>query len=215
MSEFRKFPSIPRLVRGCVVTEKIDGTNACVVVEEYQFGHHVGGVPEGTVFVMGPCDGEDGLPTHEYLVYAQSRNQLITPGKSTDNHGFAGWVWECAAALADTLGPGYHYGEWWGSGIQRGYGLPNGEKRFSLFNTGRWTEENVQMVSGLGSLSVVPVLWVGTFSEPAIVDVANYLEANGSAAAPGFMNPEGIVIYHQAARQLFKYTLDGDGHKSA
>ena len=34
------------------------------------------------------------------------------------------------------LVPGRHFGEWWGSGIQRGYGLD--EKTFSLFNAYRW-----------------------------------------------------------------------------
>jgi hypothetical protein len=42
--------------------------------------------------------------------------------------------------------------------------------------------------------------------ELAIVD----LRALGSKAAPGFMNPEGIVIYHQAAKMYFKKTLLND-----
>jgi hypothetical protein len=36
------------------------------------------------------------------------------------------------------------------------------------------------------------------------------LRVNGSKAVPGFMNPEGIVIYHTAAGQYFKKTIDGD-----
>lgn len=32
-AEFVPFGKIARLKRGCVVTEKLDGTNACVVVE--------------------------------------------------------------------------------------------------------------------------------------------------------------------------------------
>jgi hypothetical protein len=27
---------------------------------------------------------------------------------------------------------------------------------------------------------------------------------------PGFMDPEGIVVYHVAANQMFKVTLKGD-----
>jgi hypothetical protein len=30
----------------------------------------------------------------------------------------------------------------------------------------------------------------------------------GFAAAPGFMNPEGICIYHTQTRSVFKVTLD-------
>jgi hypothetical protein len=59
----------------------------------------------------------------------------------------------------------------------------------------------------------VPVLYEGIFRELALTEVTNSLALEGSVAAPGFMDPEGIIVYHQAARQLFKYTLDGDGHK--
>lgn len=66
-------------------------------------------------------------------IAAGSRNRWITP--EDDNYGFARWVQEHRDQLI-TLGPGRHYGEWWGSGIQRRYGLA--EKRFSLFNVQRW-----------------------------------------------------------------------------
>lgn len=220
MPEFRKFGSIARLYRDCTITEKIDGTNACVVVEEFPFGWHAGGVDSEGVshelpviypaaFVTGPCDADDGLPTHEYLVSAQSRTRRISPGKSTDNHGFAGWAWDNAEALVKVLGTGYHYGEWWGSGVNRGYGLANGEKRFSLFNVHKWGS----VTHAVPGLSVVPKLYVGPFSDDAVQGIVNRLELQGSVAAPGFMNPEGIIVYHHAAKCYFKYTLDGDGHK--
>jgi len=47
---FQPWPKTPRLNRDCIVTEKIDGTNSAIVIDE------VGDV------------------------YAQSRNRLITPG---------------------------------------------------------------------------------------------------------------------------------------
>ena len=81
----------------------------------------------GCIFI-----GEDG----EFLV--GSRSRWITP--ENDNHGFARWVYDHKNELM-SLGPGRHFGEWWGSGIQRGYGLTKGEKRFSLFNVKRWKEE--------------------------------------------------------------------------
>lgn len=211
--EFRKFGSIPRLYRDCTVTEKLDGTNACVVIEEYTFGTHADGIPPGCEYVLGdplPEDDPhyDGLPYIEYLVYAQSRTRIITP--ENDNHGFAEWTREHANALARALGPGYHYGEWWGCKINRGYGLA--ENRFSLFNAER--HEGIHLRSG-GLLQTVPVLYRGPFMLGAVEQVADGLSRNGSAAAPGFMNPEGIVVYHHSSRQLFKYTLDGDGHKGA
>jgi hypothetical protein len=79
--------------------------------------------------------GEDG----EFLM--GSRNRWITP--ESDNYGFAKWAMAHKEELMG-LGHGRHYGEWWGAGCQRGYGLTNNDKRFSLFNVIRWclaTEE--------------------------------------------------------------------------
>src|SRR5580692_3598930 len=104
---FEPFPSIKRLAKGCVVSEKLDGSN-------------------GQVRIL-----EDGT------VLAGSRNRFITP--EDDNYGFARWVKDHEDELRTGLGIGIHYGEWWGSGIQRRYGLK--EKRFSLFNSGRWTDD--------------------------------------------------------------------------
>lgn len=147
--------------------------------------------------------------TEEGGIYAQSRSRIIT--LDADNHGFARWVANNATDLVDVLGPGLHFGEWWGSGIQRGYGLAKGEKRFSLFNTKRWYEdESLTRVPGLG---VVPVLYKGQFFEFELFEAAALLRLEGSLAAPGFMSPEGVCVFHTQSRQVYKYTLDGDGHK--
>lgn len=105
------------------------------------------------------------------------------------------------------LGPGYHYGEWWGAGIQRRYGLTGTDKRFSLFNVHRWEADRP------ACCSVVPVLWRGNLIDLSVAALADELRTNGSIAAPGFMGPEGFVVFHSAASVLFKYTLNGDGHK--
>jgi hypothetical protein len=106
------------------------------------------------------------------------------------------------------LGPGNHYGEWWGQGIGRRYGLT--EKRFSLFNTHRWTD------SRPACCHVVPVLDIAVFNTEQIDAVLANLAFNGSVAAPGFMQPEGIVVFHTKSGQLFKKTLDkNDEHKGA
>lgn len=171
---FEAFPSISRLSRNCVVTEKIDGTNAQI------------------------CVLEDGR------VLAGSRTRWITP--EDDNYGFARWVADHVDELRTGLGIGKHFGEWWGAGIQRRYGLL--EKRFSLFNTVRWTVETKP-----SCCSVAPVLYAGVFTSDVVDATLASLEANGSVAAPGFMDPEGVVVYVAAARTLFKKTLKGDGHK--
>ena len=184
---FVEFPSIARLSREIVVTEKIDGTNAQVHITE---------------------DGR---------MFAGSRSRWVNVG--ADNHGWAGWVTAHRDELM-ALGAGSHFGEWWGSGIQRGYGLTKGEKRFSLFNVGRWiTSEadrtNEKQEVAPACCSVVPILHRGVFDTAQIEAVLTALAATGSKASAGFMNPEGIVIYHEKSRTLFKRTLDGDGHKTA
>jgi len=168
--EFQEFPKMARLSRECIVTEKLDGTNAQI------------------------CIGEDG----EFLV--GSRTRWITPEQ--DNHGFAKWAYEHKDELM-LLGPGRHFGEWWGQGIQRGYNMP--QKRFSLFNTSRWTPENVPPCC-----HIVPELYRGLFDTLVILDLLAKLETSGSLASPGFMKPEGIVCYHVAAGIGFKKTLEKD-----
>lgn len=171
MIDFEPFPKIARLIRDCVVTEKIDGTNGQIYIED-----------DGTTMHVG------------------SRNKWLD--EKNDNYGFFKWAQFLVKADLLKLGPGRHYGEWWGSGIQRGYGLPKGEKRFSLFNVGRWNAENTP-----DSVGVVPVLFQGQFDTLSIDAVLYDLEKEGSRAAPGFMDPEGICIYHTASMTTFKRTI--------
>lgn len=153
-------------------------------------------------------------------VWAGSRTRYITP--EADNFGFAKWVQQHKDELRQ-LGPGRHFGEWWGQGIQRGYGLT--EKRFSLFNRGRWFDPRIQtmfshVVDGAlecpSCCTVVPMLFAGPFCTTEAREQLELLGKIGSLAAPGFEKPEGIVVYHPKSKQLFKATLDkNDGHKSA
>lgn len=140
-------------------------------------------------------NGEDG----EFLVGKKSA--WITT--ENDNHGFAKWAFANKQEL-QLLGPGYHFGEWWGQGIQRGYGLK--EKRFSLFNVSRWF--------GLSALPpcchLVPTLCQGPFVDATINCALDLLARVGSIAAPDFLKPEGIVIFHTQSRYLFKKTIEKD-----
>ena len=180
MMEFNPMPKIPRLFRDIVITEKIDGTNASVFVPE---------------------------SPDEPLRFG-SRTKWITP--ENDNHGFARWGAEHSEELR-YLGPGHHFGEWWGSGINRGYGLK--EKRFSLFNTNRWgplRDKEKYHANTPACCHVVPALYTGSFSSYRVIMAARNLEKHGSYAASGYTRPEGIVVFHTAAGNLFKYTLEGD-----
>jgi hypothetical protein len=155
----------------------------------------------------------DGTNAQVYIsddgdrVFAGSRNKWISV--EDDNYGFARWVKDNQDELRK-LCPGSHFGEWWGQGIQRRYGLA--EKRFSLFNTARWNAENPPPAC----CHVVPLLAQGLITEVDVRAVLLSLAENGSVAAPGFMNPEGIVVYHSPSRNLYKMTLDkNDEHKGA
>jgi len=143
--------------------------------------------------------GEDG----EFLT--GSRTRWITP--EDDNFGFSRWAHEHKEELL-ALGPGHHFGEWWGAGIQRKYGQT--EKHWSLFNTAKWLEDydNDKPLCP-ACCRVVPVLCRGIFSTDVIIDTMASLKEHGSYAAP-FMNPEGVVIYHEAARIMFKKTFEKD-----
>ena len=196
--EFKAFDKIPRLSREMVITEKIDGTNGIIAIEE---------LPVTSPMTDPiPSDGAllEIIGGIGYGLKAGSRSRWITPGKSNDNAGFAAWVYEHAKELISGLGPGFHYGEWWGKGIQRGYGLS--EKRFSLFNVARWSDPKVRPTC----CHVVPTLGIVPFLTDAVDDCLEHLKKYGSLAAPGYMNPEGIVIYHTASGQLFKKTIEND-----
>lgn len=183
---FEPFGKIGRLKRDCLVTEKIDGTNAQVAI-----------APVGMFDRPNECVAVVG----DYYLFAGSRSRWLQPGKTTDNFGFAGWVKENAEELVK-LGDGRHFGEWWGVGIQRGYGLT--ERRFSLFNAHRWKDARPSCCG------VVPVLYQGLFDSGEIEYAMSKLRCGGSVAAPGFDKPEGVIVYHGATKTYFKRLLEGD-----
>jgi hypothetical protein len=180
--DFREFSKIPRLSREMFITEKIDGTNALISIND-----------EGDFCV--------GSRTR-WLAKINALGEDCLGEKIDDNHGFRAWALAHKEELM-TLGTGFHYGEWWGSGIQRGYGLPKGEKRFSLFNVSRWADDAVRPAC----CYVVPTLYVGMFDTDTIKSTLWLLEQSGSMASLGFKPAEGVVIYHVAANMYFKKTI--------
>ena len=179
MIEFKAWGKIARLNREVIITEKLDGTNSAVIITE---------------------DGEFG---------AQSRNRLIYPGKATDNYGFAQWAEDNKEALIKALGVGHHYGEWWGSGIARGYGLTGNDKRWSLFNVSRYADTDF---SELPNVGLVPRYGVydGYHTLKDVPRLLANLIERGSSAVEGFMDPEGLIVYHTAGDVLFKVTCKND-----
>ena len=212
---FVPWPKTPRLFRDMTITEKIDGTNAAVHVRPFT---DVESGPDPSdragMTVIDMADGSVPL-----VVWAQSRNRALLDG--ADNAGFAAWTAANADTLADILGVGTHYGEWWGSGIQRGYGLAKGDKRFSLFNVARYRNfgavhedgyvdfDRFAVLDTIG-LDTVPVLYEGPFQTDIAGHILRRLELDGSHAEPGYMKPEGIIVHHTAANQVFKALIEND-----
>lgn len=161
--EFAKWPSIQRLSSEvCYITEKIDGTNGIIYV------------------------------TDDGLVLAGSRERWLTNedgtpcDKKADNFGFSQWVYDRRAALV-RLGPGYHYGEFHGAGIQRGYGLKN--RQWASFAYYRDDMNGIHE-----DVKCVPILYQGEPTVSIIDETVEKLKQSGSVLHPGFMVPEGVVI---------------------
>ena len=191
--QFTGFPKLARLNREMIITEKLDGTNASVFINNYDLEENINS--DDSIIAIS-----NGL-----TIRAGSRTRWIT--SNNDNYGFAQWVLKNSDELF-SLGEGHHFGEWWGNGIQRNYNLPKGEKRFSLFNTAKWADDGKDIRPNC--CDVVPVLATGLFDSEIIKFYLNKLASNGSYAAPGFKNPEGIVVFHTAANQSFKITIKDD-----
>lgn len=198
---FTKFPSIPRMSKERVtVTEKIDGSNAGILI-----------LPEDIATGDNAITRVESKKYGNVWIYAQSRSRYLGATKATDNFGFASWVWSNSAELVDLLGPGRHMGEWWGSKIQRGYGLTNGERKFSLFNASRWYEtlHHIESRSAVDGLLIVPTLFNGRFYDFNAQELADELGATGSKVVPGF-KAEGMVVYLRELGASYKVLLEGD-----
>lgn len=174
--QFTEWPSIARLDRPIIITRKIDGNNSAVGIHE----------------------NDDST----YTVWAQSRTRIIKPGKDSDNYGFAQWVSDHEETLVVDLGPGLHFGEWWGLGIRGGYGKK--ERTFSLFNTSRWGE--AEFVTP--NLDVVEVLGMSSYFDRTLVDEC--LQKLIERSVDTGIREEGVVIFHTHGNLMFKKTIEKD-----
>lgn len=215
--EFIPFPKIPRLNRDVVITEKLDGTNGHIWIQEVQvitINDDLEAVelyaskmlPEGLIKVP------HSHSCWEYWIRVGSRNRYLS--HKSDNFGFWNWVNANKEEICK-LGAGRHYGEWYGNGIQRNYGLQ--ERRFALFNTERWSDP----ASRPKCVECVPVLYTGPLvghpvwsnspeGEYTLENVISWLKYKGSYAVPGFKSPEGICVFHTASNTSFKVTCEND-----
>jgi len=177
IEEVVEFKAWPKIARDnpfmATITEKIDGTNACIIIKD------------------------------EKIVKVQSRKRFITP--EDDNYGFAGWVERNRVEL-ETMGDGYHYGEWAGLGIQQNP-LKLECKKLFLFNTFRWNENNPNLPE---CCDVVPVMFNGLLTPEIVPDLLALLDSDED------LTHEGVVVYYHAFRKYTKHTIkspNGKWHK--
>lgn len=175
--EFKSFEKISKFTGiAMTITQKIHGTNAQIRIYE-----------------------QDGV----IKCQAASRTRDIFVGD--DNFGFARYVKDNEVEIIEKLGPGTHFGEWAGPGINSGEGLS--EKKFVIFNHYRYPAERPlppQMV-------VVPVLYHGPYDERIVAEAMMSLKIEGSRLSPGFMRPEGIVI--EVAGKKYKKVFEAEETK--
>lgn len=185
--EFVTWSKIPRLHREWEITEKVDGTNGVLY-----WGTHDGRYDDATWLAR----------VDDLFLKVGSRNRWLTP--RTDNFGFAQWALDNLQELA-VLGKGRHFGEWYGKGIQRGYGLDH--KRFALFHPSKRNGEPLPK-----GVDVVPVLETtnGELLNDSVRVMLYHLRYKGSHIAPGFMRPEGVVVRHTQNGSRFKVLIEND-----
>jgi hypothetical protein len=182
--EFREFPKIERIGKVFMtVTQKLHGTNASIWIYEYTSTNGVTHEPR-----MG--------------IKAGRRTDFITVEK--DNYGFARFVHDNAQALIEALGPGVHFGEWCGPGINSGEGLT--EKTLFLFDVHRHPPEKPLPPR----VRTVPLLYKGPLNMAEIEKAKEDLRQNGSKAVPGFMRPEGVVVHIPATGHRFKDVFEAE-----
>lgn len=155
----------------------------------------------GHVTITEKVDGTNGLVhvSDDGEIRAGSRNRWITA--TDDNYGFAKWVAANKESLSD-LAPGFHYGEWAGVGIQRGY--VTDYRKFFLFDVSKPAPRCCQSV---------PVLYQGPWYEKVVTDYMALLKSQGTQAfEETSIAPEGLVIFHHNSNSYFKVLAEND-HK--
>lgn len=187
--EFKSFPDIKKLgSTEFSITQKIHGSNAQIMI--YPVYKTIPNT-EDSVIVTDEVD-------HMELLVG-SRTRWIAPGN--DNYGFAAFVYANKQEFIDKLGPGQHFGEWSGPGINSGEGLK--EKTLVLFDYWRYDANNLPPQTVL-----VPVLFQGLFDLQQVENCMQDLKVNGSKLAPGFMRPEGVVVQIKGTR--YKVVFDAE-----
>lgn len=174
MSNHPNYPKTGRISGPWLVTEKVDGTSACIAIEPGPFG--------------SPA------------ISFGSRNRWLT--READNHGFYAWAVAHSGWFMGHLGVGVHYGEWFGRGIQRGYGMT--ERRLALFDVERYQTRLAHAVTNPGVITV-PALLEARDGDEGL----GWLGHMAPTSTLGPVPMEGVVLRHRVTGAVFKHLFDG------
>lgn len=167
--DFLEFPKITRLHKTMMsITQKIHGSNGCIRIWQSW--------------------SDDAIEINglRWKIVGSKRTGDVSI--NNDNFGFAAWIDQNKEELIRLLGPGRHYGEWAGPGINSGEGLD--KRTFILFNHHLFKPDRPLP----DRCKVVPVLYTGAYDTAAISETMAKLKEHGSYLVDGYMRPEGIVI---------------------
>lgn len=191
--EFQEFPKMGRLSRECIVSEKIDGTNAQVLITE---GSRLF-IGSRTRWITTSNDN------HGFAKWCEeNKEELLKLG--IGRHYGEWW--------GNGIQRGYNLKEKRFSLFNTIRWCEYGKEPQRIVTQDPRIEKYQEILPKCCSL--VPVLYKGIFNTTIIDNVLDQLRVTGSYASPDFMNPEGIVVFHIGGKVGFKKTLGNDGHKS-
>lgn len=189
LCDFSEFPKIARLSRECIITEKIDGTNAQICITED--GRMLTGSRSRWITTE-----DDNYGFANWAILHQSELMKLGTGRH-----FGEW-W------GQGIQRKYSVNEkrWslfnvtrWCMANEIPLRIPTADPRIVKY------QEQAPPCCHL-----VPVMYRGIFTTQACENALGELRLFGSKASPGFMNPEGIICYHVAGNVGFKKTIERD-----
>lgn len=215
MLDFVGWPKIARLNRDIIVTEKINGTNAAIVVlddgivyaqsrtrvvstqsDNYGFARWVEQHKDALreFLGVGRHHGEWwGVGIQSGYDLSERRFSLFNTVKWTDSlEGQLALSNLQARGVAVHAVPTLYKGPW------------TANLGYKDANTGEWLrlDEQENWIDVEGTENPRP-----RFAPNFILE---WLKRAGSQAAPGYMTPEGIVVYHRASDTCFKVLAEND-----
>lgn len=179
--EFVKFPKLYRLHGPVIVTEKIDGTNACIVIENGEI------YAQSRTRIITPENDNFGFAK---WVHANKDALINVLGEGRHYGEWWGKGIQRGYRLAIKMFSLFNTSVW-----------DNDEFRTAKWNAGINAELDVVPVLFTGTMTEV------IYNIPIIMD---QLKKHGSYVSPQFFNPEGIVIYDTNSGVGYKKTFDYD-----